>query len=211
MLSLVVVTTLVGLIALSYAWYSNEQTGKLSFNLPAQGFLILEFEEDVDWGDKVLTPAVAWENALVDNLYMDVLREYDPSDENPSYITTAATIVEYGAVLNYHNAEENQTNNEIVIKCEAYSYLPDGTKVPISLERELSVTVSAVVTDSNGQEPDYELDIVPLNTAFPVPPQSVVSLSLSCYIKLPDELCDSSLLLGRLMILVTVTSLAEAG
>lgn len=205
-LSLVSLTTTFGLVAFSYAWYTMEQSEQLDFHLPADGFLIIEFNEEVDYSDTVITPAVAMVDAVRNGEYMDVLRAYNVEDPTPSFIETVAEAGTYAAVLQYYNAEENITGNEIVIIVEAVATLPDETEVPINLDREISIVISVLVEDSLGVAEDVTISPLASGEAFSVPSKSIITITLVAYIKLPDELCDPALNEGVLTFLVTVTS-----
>lgn len=205
-LSLVTITTIVGLVAFSYAWYLQSRTEALTLSLEADGFLIITFDEDIDYSETILTPAVAITDAVKNNEYMNVLTAYNENDATPSYIQTVATVANYGTVLNYYNADETVTTNEITIICEAKSTLPDGTEVSISLEREITLLISVLIEDADGIEEDVTISPVISGEAFSVPSRSVIGINLSAYISLPDELCDRALNEGVVTITITVTA-----
>lgn len=205
-LLLVILTTTLGLVAFSYSWYILEQTRKMDFSLPADGFLIIYFNEDVEYSDTVITPAIAMPYAVRDNLYMDVLREYDEEDEQPSYIEKAATVGVYDAVVNYYNEEENNQINTLSVSVSAHVTLSSGAKVPIDVDRELSIIISIVVEDIAGQTPNYTIAPLQPDQSFTVPPRSMISVTLEAYIKHPDELCAPALNEGPLSFVVTVVS-----
>lgn len=204
-LSLVSLTTVVGLVAFSYAWFFQEQIEEMSYEINADGFLIIYFDEDMDYSDSPLRPATAMKDAVKNNLYMDVLKVYDELDETPSYIQEAATVASYAGVLNYLNAEEPSAGNELIITCEARAKLPNGEVVPISIERELNITITIDIIDTLGVQPDIHIPSVGSGEPFTVYEQSLVTVSLSAYIKLPDELCDPAINEGILTIVVNVT------
>ncbi|HKL73733.1 MAG TPA: hypothetical protein VJ903_02450, partial [Clostridia bacterium] len=193
LLLLVILTTTLGIVVFSYAWYNAEKAANMDFNLLADGFLIINFSEDVDYSDTIITPAIAMPYAERDNLYMDVLRVYDENDPQPSYIQTAAKVATYNALLSYYNEEENSQENELVINIDAVVTLPGDVKVPINLEREISIIINVLIEDSLGEEPPFTIENLAPGDVFTVPQKSIVSLTLDAYIKLPDVLCAPAL------------------
>ena len=205
LLCLVTLTTGVGLVAFSYSWYLQGNIDAMTYELDADGFLIIYFDEDIDYSENILTPAVAVKGAIRNNQYLP----YDPriteTNPKPSYIQTAAVSATYDAVLNYFNAEEDTViDNDITINIEAKSTLPDNTIVPINLERELSIIISATIVDSVTLD-SSTITVTP-GIAFTIPPKSVITFSLNACIILPDELCDPALNEGLVTIALAVTS-----
>lgn len=205
-LLLVMLTATLGLVAFSYAWYVVEKSERMEFYLQADGFLIIYFSEDVDYSDTIITPALAMPYAVRDNLNMDVLRVYNELDPEPSYIQTAATVGTYDAVINYHNAEQIPIENNISIQIEAWVTLSETARVPINLEREINISISVNVIDSQGEEENYTIDNLAPGQVFTVPPLSVIEVTLNAYIKLPDDLCAPALNEGPLSFIVRVES-----
>ncbi|NLL55784.1 MAG: hypothetical protein GX242_01040 [Clostridiales bacterium] len=203
---IVILTAILGLVAFSYAWYVLEYSQRTEFYLQADGFIIIYFDDEVEYSDIKLTPAVAMKDAIRDNKYMDVLREYNPNDPEPSYIEKTATVAHYEAIVNYYNGEENPVNNDIFIDIDAFVTLSESTQVPINLERELNIVISVTIEDLLGEEELIVIDDLKPGEVFSVTPQSIVEISLTAYLKLPDDLCAPALKERPLSFIVTVDS-----
>jgi hypothetical protein len=211
-LAMLTITTIVGLVAFSYAWYKQLQSDTLSYSLDADGFLILYFDEDVDYSDTILSPAILMEDALKNNEYYDIFTVYNAEDATPSYVESAATVASYSAVLNYLNEEEEDSSddyNQITIICEVVSILSDDSEIPINLERELNLIISAEIIDNTGEIDTYTIDSITSGVAFDVPLNSIVTFNLEAYILLPDELCDPAINEGTLSIRMYVSTDAD--
>lgn len=203
---IVILTAALGLVAFSYAWYVVEYSEKIDFFLQADGFVIIYFDDEVEYSDIVLTPATAMANAIRDNQHIDVLKEYNPADTTPSYIEKAATVGHYAAVINYLNESITVTSNQLFIDIDAFVTLNENTQVRINLERELSIMLTVVITDTRGIEEPVTISNLQPKQVFSVPPQSKIDVSLHAYIKLPDDLCAPALNQGPLSFVISVDS-----
>jgi hypothetical protein len=203
---IVILTATLGLVAFSYAWYVLEYVESTEFLLQADGFVVIYFNEDVEYSDIVLTPALAMENAIRDNQYMDVLTEYNSGDPNPSYIQKAATVGTYAAIVNYYNGEENPIKNELFIDIDAFVTIDENTQVRISLEKEISIIIRVVIEDGRGINPTVTIDNLQPRQVFSVPPESIIEVTLVAYIKQPDDLCAPDLNRGPLSFAISVDS-----
>lgn len=192
-------------VALSYSWYSVRQTSDLEIDIPANGFFVIVFEEEPDYGDIALKPAVAMPNAVRDNLYMDVLTVFNESDVNPSYISEAATVANYNTILKYYNEDTTLLPNcDLIFDANARVLLPDGTETPLELEKELVIKCSADIEYRDGK-PAENVE-VNLKVPFTIQSNAVITFNMEVYIALPDELCDPAVNEGVLRIILSVAS-----
>lgn len=198
------VTLTVGVVAFTFAWYTQRQTTNHNFNIEADGFLVIAFDEDPDFGETVLDPAVAMPYAVRDNLYMDVLTAYDESSDNPSFIAKTATVAEYVVVLNYYNEDDSLNPQcDLIFSLSAECVMKNGTTSPLNIEKELNITIKANITASDGAVTESEII---LGEPFNLNGNSSVTITLSVYILLPDELCDPALTNGNLHLELSVVS-----
>lgn len=204
---LIIVLTLtltVGVVAFTFAWYTQRQTTNHNFNIEADGFLVIAFDENPELGETVLDPAVAMPYAVRDNLYMDVLTAYDASSDNPSYISKIATVAEYVVVLNYYNEDETLNPQcNLIFSVSAECVMKNGETSPINIDKELSITMTANTASSDGTVTESE--IIP-GQPLSLSGNSSVTITLSVYILLPDELCDPALTNGNLHLELSVVS-----
>lgn len=200
---IVILTATLGLVVFSYAWYVVEYSEQIEFNLQADGFVIIYFDEEVEYSDIAITPAIAMKDAIRDNNYMDVLVEYNPADPNPSYVEKAATVGHYQALVNYYNGSESTANN-IFVDVVAFVSTDEFTQSIINLERELNIVISVVITDSFGGGEQVTVDNLLPGQVFSVPPQSLIEVSLTAYIKQVDDLCAPVLNQGPLTFMISV-------
>ena len=207
LLTLIIVLTLtlsVGVVAFTFAWYTQRQTTNHNFNIGADGFLVIAFEENPELGGTVLEPAVAMPGAVRDNLFMDVLKAYNASDVNPSYISSAATVAQYSVVLNYYNEDETLNKQcNLIFSLSAECLMKNGEISPINIDRELNIAINTKTTSAGGTV--NESLIVP-GEPFTLNGNSRIDITLSVYIQLPDELCDPALTNGNLRLRLAVVS-----
>ncbi|NLP33448.1 MAG: hypothetical protein GX353_09915 [Oligella ureolytica] len=80
------------IIAVTLSWFWGTMEFSHQFVVQADGVLYIYVPASVENTGQTLTPAVAMPHAVSNNLPMDVLREYDENDPQPSYVMQAAKV-----------------------------------------------------------------------------------------------------------------------
>lgn len=187
----------VGLTAFSLAWYTLNKTSEKNVEIPAEEYKTLVIGK-ID-GSFGLRPAKALNNAVRDNKHMDVLKVYNSSDSEPSYIETVAQTATYTANI-YVTCDEVAdvtfdfnaviaSNGEPVLGIVGDSYHPVA-------DADLVADVKA--RGSNGQITSNSIITVAANSGEPI------RLTIEVYWGKCDELMDPEILKADVLLALVV-------
>ena len=185
----------VTLVVSTYAWYCTTLKSNDTVVIPADGVFIVGFDDTVVTIGTSLYPAVLMENTIRDNLFYDIHREYNPADENPSYVSRAANTFTYRPTINFteNPADASITSYSFLLSATAFVKDKDGNPIEINI-RELGFAITADIdylSESNADQTNLSFN---LNDSFTVYGTSTINLNVESWIALPDELCDSALI-----------------
>lgn len=183
------------LIVSTYAWYCTTIKSNDTVVVPADGVFLVGFDEKVVTIGTSLYPAVLMENTIRDNLYYDIHREYNPADENPSYVSRAANVLTYKPTINFtqNPADSSITSYSFLLNASAYVKNKNNEISEINI-RELGFNITADIDYLSSSLEDQTGLSFSLNESFVIYGSATISLNLESWITLPDELCDSALI-----------------
>ncbi|MDE7373364.1 MAG: hypothetical protein K2N18_04795 [Clostridia bacterium] len=212
--SLIVITACLAIalcvagVGVGFAWYTASSGADDQFELDADGYLVVYFDEDEITLDAI-KPAVAVKGAINNNV-----TDFDVLTADGSKVAEAATVVSKEGFLHYLNESGDQSAKaEIAISCEAYMVFADGSKEKLSLEYDLSVEIAiswVYINKNDGLSGDSEentgsqsgenglentLSITqddwktPSKTKFNVDGSADVTMTTTMYFRQVDDLC----------------------
>lgn len=195
-------------VGAGFAWYTASSGADDQFELDADGYLVVYFDEDEITLDAI-KPAVAVKGAIADNA-----TDFDVLNADGSKVAKAATVVSREGFLHYLNESgDRSAKAEIAISCEAYMLFADGTKEKLSLEYDLSVEIAiswvytvkndassgdtdenaSAVSGENGSENTFAITKddwkTPSKTKFDVDGSADVTMTTTIYFRQVDDLC----------------------
>jgi|GEM_PF-5623404 hypothetical protein len=91
------------IVAFSMSWFPENLESYKDFTIRADGVLYIYIPASIEDTGTSLAPAVAMPRAVQNGLNIDVLREYDENDPNPSYVSKAASIVGFTTRFVFYN------------------------------------------------------------------------------------------------------------
>ncbi len=192
----------IGTVTLS--WYQSRNSAELpDVAIPADGYIVVGFDEDPEIASGSLLPAVAIENAVRDNRYFDVTRAYNIADENPSWIKTVAQEYTFQERVTFYGdptyKEDNGLSEDAIVTYDlmltAQAYVKSGeeeTRLNINTKREICFEIVANIDYANIED-KTDVIITPGN-AFNLKESATITLTITVWLALPDELCDPALL-----------------
>lgn len=200
-ITIIILALAVAAAGFTFAWYSSRTTADSSFNLRADGYLVVYFDEKINTEDTPIKPAVALKDAIRDNATdFDVL-------EVGGNITAAATVAEFESLLYYINADDEDTREVgLTFSCAAAVEFSDGTREALSLDYDLTVipTLTVEYTDTGRTE---SFDLV-WGERMVLDGNAKLTLTLKVYFTQPDDLCAPSILRAEKLV-ITVGAGAE--
>ncbi len=187
--------------AVTYSWYQSRVSEDKKVDIVADGFLIVGFDEKPLEVDDILSPAVALPNAVRDNRYMDVMRVYNESDAEPSYIQTIAESYTHTDTISFYEDPNDTTSSSYDFTLTAQAFVKEGeaeTVRKINTTREISFEILADIDYTDNQYEDVkDLPITP-EVAFSIKGTATITLKIKMWLSLPDELCDPALISNKL-------------
>lgn len=202
----------------TYSWYLSRISTDKTVEIPAAGYIVVGFDENPFVADAPLSPAVAIPNAIRNNQYIDVLKEYDASDNPISYVQTVATQYTYEDAIHFYE-DPNDTTTELysfVLTVQAYILNEAGEEQYINTDNELRFNIIGDVhyTDEIAQpaaEDETGIEIIP-EVPFNIKGSAHIDLNITFWLALPDELCDPALISNQLYLKfgVAVTPIENA-
>ena len=188
------ITLCVAAIGVAFAWYTSSAGADNQFELNADGYLVVYFDEN-EYTLDTIKPAVAKKGAINDNVTdFNVL-------EVGENVVEAATVVSKEGMLRYINESDKQSNKaEMAITCDVYMIFEDGSKEKLSLEYDLSVKIELEWTYLGGSTGDGNTFIIgeddwktPSKTKFIVDDSADITLTTTMYLRQVDDLCYPSI------------------
>lgn len=179
----------------TFSWYQSRISSDKGVEIPADGFIVVGFDENPEIAAGVLEPAVAKPNAIRDNRYFDVMKLYDENDANPSYIEKKATSYTHTEVITFYekpNSQEEIESYLFMLTAQAYVMLGEEAH-NVNTNREINFNISAVVDYENIEDPTEPIKITP-EVKFEIKGSATITLSIEIWLALPDELCDPNLI-----------------
>lgn len=181
-------------VGVGFAWYTSSVGVDNQFELDADGFLVVYFEEN-EYTLSAIKPAVAKPGSVKDN------EEFDVLTEGGNILEAATTAVNEDAIFRYLNESDTQSDAaQIVLSCEAYMVFEDGTKEKLSLDFDLCVKVDITWTyinapegaDNSGNEFSITEDSWKsvAGTRFNIDGSADFSMTTTIYLRQVDDLCD---------------------
>ena len=192
---------LLALGAVTFSWYQSRISSDKDVEIPADGFIVVGFDENPVVVDDILSPAIAMTNAVRDNRYMDVMRVYNESDETPSWIETVAETYTYTDTITFYEDPTDETISSYNFTLTAQAYVKVGeeeTKIPINTARELDFLIVADVDYTDPNIADVEDLAITPEIKFNVAGSATIKVSITLWLALPDELCDPALISNNL-------------
>lgn len=191
----------------TFSWYQSRISSDKTVDIPADGFIIVGFDEDPKEVDHILSPAVAMPNAIRNGQYIDVLKTYSEGGDPVSYVETVAEKYTYTDTVSFYanpNAEEG-TTYDFVLTADAYVKLgEEETKQTINTEREICFNILLDVDYTDESLTDLkdvlvtpEVKIRP-EDKFTLVDSATITLKITIWLAQPDELCDPYLISNRL-------------
>lgn len=185
----------------TFSWYQSRVSTDREVEIPADGFIIVGFDEDPVEVDDILSPAVCMPNAIRDNLYYDVLRAYNPSDDQVSYIESVAESYTYTDTISFYEDPTDTTASSYDFTLSAQAYVKlgaDEVKHNINTTREINFEIVADIdyTDTS-LEDESGVTITP-DVKFNLKGSATINISITMWLALPDELCDPALISNKL-------------
>ncbi|MBR2480741.1 MAG: hypothetical protein IKB56_05485 [Clostridia bacterium] len=180
----------------TFSWYQSRLSSDQGMTIPADGFLIVGFDENPEVAVGTLAPAIAKENAVRDNKYFDVKQLYNESDENPSWIEKEAQEYTHTEVITFYEDPTNENIQSYKFLLTAQAFVKQGeseTKYNINTNREIVFDISALVDYTDLEDPASPIDIT-LGTPFYIDGSAKITLTITMWLALPDELCDPMLI-----------------
>lgn len=205
--SLIIITCLISaslllaLGAVTFSWYQSRISSDKDVEIPADGFIVVGFDENPVVVNDILSPAIAMTNAVRDNRYMDVMRVYNESDETPSWIETVAETYTYTDTITFYEDPTDETISSYNFTLTAQAYVKVGeeeTKIPINTARELDFLIVADVDYTDPNIADVEDLAITPEIKFNVAGSATIKVSITLWLALPDELCDPALISNNL-------------
>ena len=196
--------------AFTYSWYSTRISDDKVVEVPADGYLVVGFTDNPIMVDGTLTPAIAMDNAVRDNKYMDPLRVYSESDpiesnvdsERRSYIKSIATSYTHVENIEFYEDPTSETDNyvyDFVLTAEAFVKIgEEQTRTPINTPREIDFSISIDVDYDEGEDIE-DLVIIP-EVPFQIDSNATITITITTWLALPDELCDPLLISNQLFL-----------
>ncbi|HHT84122.1 MAG TPA: hypothetical protein GXZ92_06685 [Clostridiales bacterium] len=188
---------LVALCTATFAWYAGESLS-YDFDLVADSVFSIYFSSvDVDV-EGVLSPAIAMEGAVANGKYMDVTRTYDPSDENPSWVSKAAEHITYWTSFLFRgNASITVSYDWFVSLQEDPAYLVDKS--------QFVVDVDFFLDDEEIEKVNDKLTIHPIGST------TVIDIRVTMYFAYVDELLDPVLKSNAILTTIDISRIFELG
>lgn len=230
LISVLCVTLVAAGAAASYAWYKQKKTTEREFNVGSNSFIVIEITEAQAEGHVRVKPAIAMPNAVRDDKHIDVLRVYDPSEANPSFVSERATKVIYKFDFDLSLSSQVQEPDDPSPEPEpavpgAPTLRPQDVTLSVTATMDYdSPRVPLTVGYADGEDKDVIIhvfgDITPTSAVsgvddpehFPITPDEPFRVGSSAHIKIlldvhlgkPDELYEPLLLTHPLLIGVKV-------
>lgn len=187
------ITLCVAAIGVAFAWYTSSAGADNQFNMSADGYLVVYFDEN-EYTLDAIKPAVAKKGAITDNvLDFNVL-------EVGGNVVEAATVVSKESMLRYINESDKQSNKaEMAVTCDIYMIFADGSKEKLSLEYDLSVEIELEwkYLGGNGEANTFSITKddwkTPSKTKFTVDDSADITLNTTMYLRQVDDLCYPSI------------------
>ena len=188
----------IGTVTLS--WYQSRNVTDREVKIPADGYIVVGFDENPVVVDGILKPAICMPNAVRDNQYFDVLKVYNQSDDVVSYVETPATTHTFTETVTFY---EDPTKTETIgsydfmLTTQAYVKLgAEETKYNINTSREINFEIKADINYADGQK-ETDVVITP-GVAYNLKGSATIKLTIKMWLALPDELCDPVLIDNKL-------------
>ena len=197
---LISASLLLALGAVTFSWYQSRVSSDKDVEIPADGFIVVGFDENPVVVDDILSPAIALPNAVRDNRYMDVMRVYDKNDGTPSWIETVAETYTYTDTITFYEdpTDETISSYNFTLTAQAYVKAGEETKIPINTARELNFAIVADINYTDANLTDVEDLAITPEVKFNVEGSATINVSITLWLALPDELCDPALISNNL-------------
>lgn len=185
----------------TFSWYQAKISTDKEIVIPADGFLIVGFDEKPLVVDHILTPAIAMPNAIRDNKYIDVKRVYKESDSPISYVSKVAQTYTYTDKISFYqdpDADENATY-DFVLTAQAYVKLGDDETIHhINTDREIIFDITADIDYTDAKHADVTDIAITPEATFNILGSATITVQIEICLAQPDELCDPSLISNKL-------------
>jgi hypothetical protein len=153
------VTALVLILNATTSWFEKTAEYGHQFEIHADGVLYIYIPASVEDTHSSLTPAIAMPYAVQNGKYIDVLKTYDQSDANPSWVSVTAGVASYSTNFVFYN----QYTRKVQAKDEFGNPIFDEEDNPV-YEPELDPEGNPIV-DQEGN-PVYKTEPSPANISY---------------------------------------------
>lgn len=157
----IAITIIILVVAVTSSWYAGTLEYGHQFVIEADGVLYIYIPATTEDSGKSLTPAVALPHAVSNGLNIDVLKEYDENDTQPSYVQKAAQIERYSTNFIFYN---EYTRPVQAVDPTTGQPLFDELGNPIYVQMIDSETGQPMFDDYDN--PIYEKEPVPANITY---------------------------------------------
>ena len=191
----------------TFSWYKSRISSDKEVEIPADGYVIVGFDEEPVKVDHILSPAVCLPNAIRDGQYIDVLKTYAEGGTPLSYVETVAETYTYTDTVTFYAnpTAEAGTTYDFVLTANAYVKVgEEQVEHSINTEREINFNITADVnytdenkTDLTGIVVTPEVKIRP-EDKFTLDGSATITLHITIWLAQPDELCDPYLISNEL-------------
>ncbi len=198
------ITLLIAGAAVTYSWYTSRITSDKDLTIPATGVILISFDNEEDYSPNYMYHAVAMENAVRDNKYIDVLTEYDSSSDNPSYVEKVATVFTYTNVINFTEnpvEEVPEGGYPFWISLDTY-VINNGVRID-DLADEISCKIYLDINYENEALPDVTGIEQEPNNRYNLLGQARINLTITMNYAKCDEECDPALIGGELHLVIS--------
>ena len=192
------VALVVAVIGVTFSWYSTHVAQETGFTLPANGIMVVYFDEDVANPTGSLKPALAIKDEITEN----VVAWGDVCDEDNPLLVEPATVVTGTAGFEYLNSVPEDTNigkvpATVTLQVSPIVTASSGATKTLSLTRDVHVSATITVTYHDGVTAQSVFSTGAIGSAgvcFEVAGDATIGISYSLHLRQVDDLVDPAIL-----------------